>query len=147
MMTDPFASYGEASAPAIPDNRPNRRKKQPSALDLKMEEKGRLHRTYRMLKRQERIEILAEEPRLLNLLRYLRKVGPDDGDELLDAIKASDWLLAASKRVRGFALTLIGRRESKIRLSLGLLPLDDPIPPLTSVFFEAQRLLRAGGTL
>lgn len=142
-----FEAYGEQKAPTPQDRRPNRRKKNPSPLDLKMEERQRLTRTYRMLKRQERINILATEPRLLDFMRYLRKVGADDGDELLEAIEASDWLMAANADVRHFALSRIGVRESRIKLSLGLMPLDDPLPPDTSVFFEAQRLLRKAGTL
>ncbi|QDZ07473.1 hypothetical protein FPZ24_08245 [Sphingomonas panacisoli] len=150
-MTDAFASYGEAAAPIFTDPRANRRKKDPSALDLKMEEKGRLLKAYKAMRRKLRIEILAEEPRLLNLMRYLRSVGPDDGDELLAAIGACDWLMTAPQNVRAFALERIRRREDKIKLMMGERPLDDPLPPelggRTTVFFEAQKLLRKGGVL
>lgn len=146
-MTDPFASYGSQKAPVIPDNRADRRKKDPSKLDLKFEERSRLAREYRILKRAERIEILRTEPRLLDFMRYLKKVGPEDGSELLEAIANSDWLMPAPANVRGFALSRIARRQDKIKLMLGLLPLDDPMPPESSVFFEAQKLLRKGGRL
>lgn len=150
-MTDAFADYGASAAPVFADPRANRRKKEPSKLDLKMEEKGRLVRHYKALRRAARIAILQEEPRLLDLMRYVRSVGPGDGDELLDAIKASDWLMAAPQNVRAFALERIRRREDKIKLMLGLVPFDDPLPPElgghTTVFFEAQKLLRTGGPL
>jgi hypothetical protein len=146
-MTDPFAAYAETAAPAIPDRRADRLRKNPSALDLKMAEKSRLTKAYRIMKRAERIEILANEPRLLGFMRYLRSVGPEDGGELLEALGASDWLPKAPQSVRGFALQRIARRQDKIKLMLGLVPLDDPLPPETSVFFEAQKLLRAGGPL
>lgn len=146
-MTDAFAAYGETAAPVFSDKRASRRKKEPSALDLKMEEKGRLHKAYKALKRQERIEILKAEPRLLDFMRYLRSVGPDQADELLDAIAASDWLMSAPQNVRAFALSRIARRQEKILLMAGLVPLDDPLPPETSVFFKAQSLLRQGGVL
>jgi len=146
-MTDAFAAYAEVAAPVIPDRRADRRKKDPSALDLKMEERARLSKAYKALKRLERIEILKSEPRLLNFMRYLRSVGPDQADELLGAIAASDWLLTAPQSVRAFALSRIARRQEKIRLMLGLVPLDDPMPPETSLFFEAQKLLRQGGAL
>lgn len=147
MQTDTFASYGETAAPVFADPRANRRKKNPSQLDLKMEERARLSKAYRALKRLERIEILKAEPRLLNFMRYLRSVGADQADELLEAIANSDWLMTAPQVVRAFALSRIGRRQEKIRLMLGLIPLDDPMPPETSLFFEAQKLLRQGGAL
>lgn len=144
---NPFESYGSQAAPVIPDRRPSRRKKNPSELDLKMEERQRLTKAYRASKRAERIQILASEPRLLNFMRYLRSVGAEAADELLEAIEASDWLMSAPQDVRGFALARIGRRQDKIKLMLGMTPLDDPLPPETSVFFEAQTLLRAAGRL
>lgn len=146
-MSNAFEAYGEQVAPIIADRRADRRKKAPSALDLKMEEKQRLHKSYRAMKRQERIEILKAEPRLLNFMRYLRGVGTDQGDELLEAIATSDWLMRAPANVRGFALSRIARRQEKIQLMIGTIPLDDPMPPEISVFFEAQRLLRTGGRL
>lgn len=146
-MTDAFAAYAEQAAPVFADLRANRRKKSPSALDLRMEERARLSKAYKSLKRLERIAILEAEPRLLNFMRYLRSVDAEQADELLDAIAACDWLMAAPQSVRAFALSRIGRRQEKIRLMLGLVPLDDPMPPETSLFFEAQKLLRTGGTL
>lgn len=146
-MTDAFEAYGATAAPVIADRRPNRRAKSPSKLDLKMEEKARLSKAYRVLKRKERIEILKEEPRLLDFMRYLRKVTAEMGQELLDAIEACDWLMSAPQRVRGFALSRIAVRSDRLRLLAGDLPLDDPLPPETSVFFEAQKLLRRAGVL
>lgn len=146
-MTDAFELYGETAAPVVPDRRADRRKKAPSALDLKMEEKQRLTRAYKALKRAERVEILQEQPRLLDFMRYLHSVTADQADELLDAIAASDWLMRAPQRIRGFALSRIARRQEKLLLLHGRVPLDDPMPPETSVFFEAQRLLRTGGLL
>lgn len=147
MTTDAFEAYAEIAAPVVADRRPNRRKKNPSALDLRMEERQRLTKAYKISKRAERIAILESEPRLLNFMRYLRSVGADQGSELLDALEASDWLMVAPQLVRAFALSRIARRQEKIRLMVGLVPLDDPMPPETSLFFEVQRLLRAGGPL
>jgi len=146
-QADAFASYGAQAAPVLADPRANRRKKNPSQLDLKMEERARLTRAYKALKRAERIEILKAEPRLLDFMRYLRRITADQGDELLEAIAASDWLMHAPQLVRAFALSRIARRQEKIRLMLGLVPMDDPMPPETSLFFEAQKLLRKGGAL
>ena len=146
-IVDAFEAYGSSVAPTPMDRRPDRRAKAPSKLDLKMEEKARLTKSYKILKRKERIEILAEEPRLLDFMRYLRKVTAETGDELLEAIEACDWLMRASQKARGFALSRIAVRSDRLRLQAGELPLDDPLPPETSVFFEAQKLLRQGGVL
>lgn len=144
-MSDHFESYGEAAAPKIPDNRANRRAKNPSALDLKMEEKQRLTKAYLASQRARRSALLEQEPRLKDLIRYLRRVGPDDGDEVIAAFQTCDWLRASGADIKIFALELLTRAESRIKLSLGLLPLDDPMPGETSVYFEVQRLLRKGG--
>lgn len=147
MTTDAFAAYAETAAPVVADRRARRRAKAPSKLDLRMEERQRLTRAYKIAKRAERIAILESEPRLLNFMRYLRSVGANQADELLDAIATSDWLITAPQLVRAFALSRIARRQEKIRLMVGLVPLDDPMPPESSVFFEAQKLLWQGGAL
>lgn len=145
MTSDPFANYGETAAPTrAADPRAERQVKAPSALDLKLAERRRLSNTYRMLKRQERIATLEAEPRLKDFLRYLRKIGPEDGDELVEAV-AESWLPKAPGDVRYFALHLIGRRSDKIRQQIGLSALDDPLPPETSVFFRAREVLVPGG--
>lgn len=140
-----FADYGAAKAPVIPDNRANRRAKAPSKLDLKLEEKQRLTKAYLASQRARRARLLVEEPRLKNLIKYLRKVGPDDGDELISAFGACQWLPNAAAETKMFALELVSRHESKIRLQVGLEPLDDPLPPNTSVYFEVRDLLRKAG--
>jgi hypothetical protein len=146
-MTNPFLDYGADKAPVIPDRRADRRAKKPSALDLKMEEKQRLTKAYKATRRLHRIAVLADEPRLLDFMRYLRRVGPDDGDELLLALRDCDWLLDAPQRVRLFALERVASREDKIRLSLGLVPFSDPMPPATSVYLEARAILSSRGRL
>lgn len=140
-----FEEYGAAKAPTIPDNRANRRAKAPSKLDLKMEEKQRLTKAYLMSQRARRARLLEEEPRLKDLVRYLRKVGPEDGDELIAAFQVCQWLRVASNDIKMFALELVSRKEAKIKLELGFEPLDDPLPPETSVYFEVRRTLRKWG--
>lgn len=149
-MSDLFSSYGAEAAYTAPDKRSDRVLKAPSALDKKFAEAKRLSHAYRMMKRQERSAILASEPRLLNFMRYLRRLTADDGDELLDAIGDS-WLPSADGSVRYFALTLVGRKVDKIKQSLGLPILDDDLPehlggpPGASVFFAAREILVPGG--
>jgi len=140
-----FEEYGAAKAPVIPDNRANRRAKAPSALDKKMEEKQRLTKAYLASQRARRARLLEQEPRLKGLISYLRKVGPEDGDELIAAFSACQWLLSSSAEVKMFALELVSRKEAKLRLEIGEQPLDDPLPPDTSVYFEVRSLLRKAG--
>lgn len=150
MIDDLFSSYGAEAAPARRDDRADRQLKAPSKLDLKFAEAKRLSNAYRAMKRQERSEILKSEPRLLDFIRYLRKLTADSGDELLEAIRES-WLPASAGSVRYFALTLVGRKVDKIRQSLGLQILDDDLPehlggpPGVSVFFAAREILVPGG--
>jgi hypothetical protein len=147
-MSDLFASYGETRAARRNDDRPPpSRTKAPSALEKKMAERDRLSKSYRMMKRQERIETLQREPRLLDFMRYLRRMQADDADDLLQGLREASWLLHAPQDVRLFALGRIARRADKIRLMLGMTPMDDPLPPETSVFFEARDILAAGGRL
>lgn len=142
---NPFEAYAADKAPVIPDNRANRRKKDPSKLDLKMEEKQRLTKAYLASRRARRAHLLEQEPRLRDLVKYLRKIGPEDGEELIAAFSACQWLLRASPEIKMFALELVARTESKIKLSLGFEPLDDPLPPETSVYFEVRGILRSRG--
>lgn len=142
-----FETYGTAKAPVIPDNRANRRAKAPSKLDLKMEEKQRLSKAYKASRRLARIAILKEEPRLLDFMRFLRRVGPDNGGELLEALAACDWLKNASQNIRLFALERIARRADKILLAIGETPFCDPMPPETNVYQQARAILASGGRL
>jgi hypothetical protein len=140
-----FEEYGAAKAPVIPDNRANRRAKAPSKLDLKLEEKQRLTKAYLASQRARRAQLLEQEPRLKDLIKYLRKIGPEDGDELIAAFSACQWLKVAGAEVKMFALELVARKEAKIKLELGFEPLDDPLPPDTSVYQEVRSILRKAG--
>lgn len=140
-----FEQYGAEKAPVIPDNRANRRAKAPSALDLKMAEKQRLTKAYLASRRARRAQLLEAEPRLKDLIRYLIRVTAEDGDDLIAAFQACQWLLQASPDIKMFALELVARKEAQIKLALGFEPLDDPLPPDTSVYFEVRTLLRRAG--
>lgn len=112
----------------------------PSELELQQAEKQRLSRAYRAWKRAWAREQLAAEPRLKAFRRYLKGVGPEQGEELLDAIETS-WLPGSAQQVRLFALRLVDERCQRIRLLMGEDPLDDPWPPETNVYFRAKALL------
>lgn len=147
-MSNAFASYAESAIPA-PVQRKQARKedaaaKAPSALDLKMAERQRVSKAYRIWQRDQRAAALASEPRLKDFLRYLRKVRPEDGDELVEAV-ATSWLPSSPQDARIFALRLIARHCDRLNRQMGNEALDDPLPPETSVYFEARSILHAGG--
>lgn len=143
-MTDMFATYGQEAAPDRRESRAPKVVKEPSALEKKMLERQRLNKSYRLSVSKERLETLQVEPRLMDFLRYLRTVKPDDGDELIDQIRSS-WLPKSVQPVRIFALRLVARHCDRLNRQVGREALDDPIPPETSVYFEARTLLHAGG--
>jgi hypothetical protein len=116
----------------------------PSELELQQAEKQRLSRAYRAWKRTWAREQIATEPRLIAFRRYLKSVGPADGDELIDSIRTS-WLPAAPVDVRLFALRQVDARCQRVRLLMGEEPLDDPWPTETNVYFRARDILYAGG--
>ena len=145
-MSDLFASYADqAVSPAMQRRQAKAEAAKPkSALDLKMEEKQRLSKAYRLWKSAERAAVLAAEPRLRDFLRYLRSVRPDAAGELLEAI-AGSWLVTSPRPIRLFALDLVRRHCDRINRRLGFEPLDDPIPPETTLYFRARDLLYPGG--
>lgn len=144
-----FAAYASQAIPPSVQRRQAKREeaeaKAPSALEQKMEEKQRLTKLYKAWQREVRTATLALEPRLRAFHRYLRTVKPEQGDELLEQIRISPWLTKADQSVRIFALRLIDRHANRLARQIGREPLDDPMPPETSVYFEARALLHAGG--
>lgn len=138
-----FTQHGEAVAPKWqPKKNPEYT---PTPVEARLQERDRLSKRYRRLKRQEVREILAGEQRLRGFLRYLRTVGPEDGDDLLDALSECDWLRASPQPVRLFALRMISARVDKVNRSLGFEALDDPLWPETSIYFKARDILHKGG--
>lgn len=147
-MTDLFSSYAAEAIPPSVQRQQARREaeaaKPLSELEKKMRERERLTRAYRAWKRQWRTSVLAIEPRLVDFLRYLRSIKPHNAGELVDAISSS-WLATAARDVRLFALELVSRHCDRINRQLGFEPLDDPIPPETSLYFQCRELLHKGG--
>lgn len=139
-----FLEHGMAAAPERKRAAP-RPEKPLSELEKKMREKQRLSRSFRAWRRAEVKAVLANEPRLSGFLRYLRTVTPEMGGELLEALGACEWLRAANLNTRIFALRMISVRADKLNRMMGNEALDDPLPPETSIYFEARALLHAGG--
>jgi hypothetical protein len=91
--------------------------------------------------------LIEAEPRLLGFLKFVRRMEIDDGDELIEAIGACDWLLNSDQDTRIFALDAIQTRADRLKLLLGLPTLSDPLPPDTSVWIECRKLLSSRGQL
>lgn len=143
-----FLQYGMAAAPERRKAAPGVRPEKPlSPLEARMREKQRLTRAFRVWRRNEVKAVLASEPRLGGFLRFLRKVTPENGDELIEALSACEWLRAAPLNTRIFALRMIAARCDKLNRMMGNEALDDPLPPETSIYFQARALLHAGGRL
>lgn len=156
-QADFFNSYGSQAAPARPAPRAKIDPRSggilvKTGLDKKLDEGRRLTAQYRRLRRQENQRILACEPRLLGLLRYVKTVGFDDGAELLDALSVCDWLLDAEHSVRILALQMIAARCDRLNRRLGNFKCDDPIPPELGgppdpIFFRARAILQSRARL
>jgi len=141
---DMFAEYGAKAIPAPQMRAQMRKDRAPSEFEKKLLEKQRLTARYRKWKTSEARATLASEPRLRAFNRYLRSVKPGQGDELIEAI-AESWLPGAPQDVRIYALRMVDRHCNRLNLRLGNEVLDDPLPPETTVYFEARDLLHRGG--
>jgi hypothetical protein len=119
-VTDLFASYGETVAP----KRQQRIEKPLSQLDLKLREKQRLSRAYRVAKRKDAQDALQQEPRLGAFSRFVRAAG--SANEIVTGI-AESWLPAAPENIRRMALTIVGARCDKIDKAAGFSPLNDDV--------------------
>ncbi len=147
-MNDLFSSYGETAQPTRKWSSREKPEKPLSAFDKKMREKGRLNKAARLAERKRNREALRAEPRLVQFMKYLRTVQPQDSDALIDAIACS-WLPAAALNVRIFALRMIDARANFLNRRLGNEALDDPFPVglggYPSVYFRARDFLHEGG--
>lgn len=140
-MTDLFAAYAQRAIPAAAQRR---QEKAESALDKKLAEKQRLHKAYRRWRSQHIRDVLTREPRLTRFNAYLRTVQAGQAGELIEAI-AESWLPRAAADVRLLALRMVDARCDRINRAAGFAPLDDPLPPQTSAYFQARALLHEGG--
>ena len=131
-----FADYALQAAPRTKE------RKEPSPLDLKLREKQRLNRAYKAALRKDRLQAFTDEPRLRDFMRWLRR--QNDPVELVEGV-AESWLPASPQHVRILALRLVDRHCDRLNRALGFEPLDDPLPPHSSVYFHCRDLLHAGG--
>ena len=75
------------------------------------------------------------------LVAWVKTLGPEDADELVEVVADEDWLLAASQQVRLAALRLIGDEIGRIRREAGLREFDDPLPDEPENAFQIVRRL------
>lgn len=65
------------------------------------------------------------------LMKFLKTLGLEDGDTLVDYVINSQWLVKTDEKTRDKVLSIIGTAIMRIRVQHGLPPFDDPLcPPL-----------------
>jgi len=115
----------------------------PARLTARRREQTALSQAYHAARRQwfERVLDCPEGPRVRAMVAWVRTLGPDDADELVEVVAGEDWLLAAPQEVRFAALQLIGDQIGRIRREAGLPEFDDPLPDQPENAFQIIRRL------
>ena len=134
---NPFAAHGER-------HRLRRHRMPPSpAVAERRSEQTTLSKAYHAARRQwfDRVLDCPEGPRVRAMVAWIKTLGPDDADELVEVVTGEDWLLAAPQEVRFAALQLIGEQICRIRREAGLLEFDDPLPDEPENAFQIIRRL------
>ncbi len=134
---DPFSAYGGS-------RQFNQHLPTPSiALVARRQEQTALSKAYHAARRQwfEQVLDCPEGPRVRALVAWVKTLGPEDADELVEVVADEDWLLAASQQVRLAALRLIGDEIGRIRREAGLREFDDPLPDEPENAFQIIRRL------
>lgn len=95
-----------------------------------LRERARLNAAYRRAKSAHRRDLYEGEPRLRQFALQLNRFQMPDVAAFLTFVKEENrsWLLTAPPELRAEALALVGERIQRIRMTHGLLPLDDPPP-------------------
>jgi len=110
----------------------------PQTLQAKQDEKQRLAKAYRASQREQWRELCEQEPRLPLYRKALRKT--QSPAQVLSTLAESP-LRRGAPNVRYAVLRLIDRHCWRMLRRTGQAPLDDPLPPQTSVFFVAREML------
>lgn len=110
----------------------------PKTLQAKQDEKQRLAKAYRASQRAKWRDLCEAEPRLPAYRKALRRT---QSPSAILAHLADSPLRRATPDVRYAVLRLIDRHCWRMLRRTGHLPLDDPMPPQTSVFFVAREML------
>ncbi len=137
---NPFAAHGQRhqshcqrSAPPVSS----------PALVTRRQEQTALSKAYHAARKQwfETVLDCPEGPRVRALAAWVKTLGPDDADELVEVVAGEDWLLAAPQEVRFAALQLIDEQICRIRREAGLPEFDDPLPDEPENAFQIIRRL------
>ncbi len=134
---NPFAAHSER-------HRLGRHRMPPSpAVAERHREQTALSKAYHVARQQwfEHVLDCPEGPRVRALVAWVKTLGPDDADELVEVVAGEDWLLAASQQVRFATLQLIDEQIFRIRREAGLREFDDPLPDEPENAFQIIRRL------
>ncbi len=115
----------------------------PPALQAHRQEQTALSKAYRAATEHwfDRVLDCPEGPRIRALVSWVKTLGPNDADELVEVVAGEDWLLAAPQEVSLAALRLIGDEIGRIRRQAGLPEFDDPLPDEPENVFQIIRRL------
>ena len=132
-MNPYLAHAGQYRAPRHPS----------SALQARRREQTALSKAYHAARARWFDQVLdcPEGPRVRALVAWVKTLGPDDADELVEVVAGEDWLLTAPQEVRLAALRLIGDEIARIRRGTGLPEFDDPLPDQPETVFQIIRRL------
>ena len=122
------------------------RRDQKEAIIKVSQERTTLNRYYKAANEQliHRELDCPEGPRLRAMLDWVRTLGTDDAEQLVNVVADQDWLLSASPSFRQVALRLLGDQICRIRKSAGLREFDDPLPGEPDAVFQIIRDILTG---
>ncbi len=129
-MNDAFQAYGEVTVPVFGHQQRQMEARTLSPAEKRDRERRKLSALARRQLRAEQRAALAcpEGPRLTAMLKWMRGLSIQQGDEFLDVLAGEDWLLVAPESFRRVAQRLFGRVTEHIRRRAGIGALDDPMP-------------------
>lgn len=129
------------------------RKRELAKIDKRMErerakkEEREQRRQWNMYRRNfvERKRALLQgeyRTQLASLIKFIRRLKPEDAVPLIEMIKQATWLKQAEEATRLMVLSLIDSAIIRHRVRLGMSPIDDALPGETpNVFLIVRREL------
>ena len=145
MATDLFSSYAEQAIPKTVQRRAAKQAQRNEDRIKAVQDEDRI--LAKMARAQEkawraRVIDYSENPMALqSILDQFKRFGPDDGEAMVETVRQAATMFAG--RETRFLLTrVVAEACARINRKLDREPLDDPLPPETSVFLDCRELLR-----
>jgi hypothetical protein len=107
-------------------------------LQDKQEEKGRLAKHYRALRRSDWEAFCQQEPRIIQFGKDVR--ARKTSADVLAYVRGS-WVVSAPQDARIYALRIVNAHADKMARAAGGEALNDPLPPKRNLFIAVRELL------